>query len=139
MSISGVSDILDAPEGLEGLDDGLAEDLIGDVEQDEDSSLLDAALGDVSAVGEGEKEETAVTPTEEPGDSVLDETNDSVQEEEDPVCTMTLINAHPELILGNIAGDRSHQGSCEGNGRRGREAQGDARRSREANDVSKIT
>ena len=87
MSISGVSDILDAPEGLDGLDDGLTEDLLGDVEQDEDSALLDAALGDVSTVDEGEKEPT-VTPTEEAGDSVLlDETNDSVQlEEEDPVC-----------------------------------------------------
>ncbi len=85
-----MSDILDAPDGLDGLDDGLndglTEDLLGDVEQDEDSSLLDAALGDVSTVGEGEKE-PAITPTEDPGDSVLDETNDSVQlEEEDPVC-----------------------------------------------------
>lgn len=86
MSISGVSDLLDPPEGLDGLDDGLTEDLIGE-EQDEDGSLLDAALGDVST---GDKDST---PTEEPGDNILDETNDndndeandSVQVEEDPV------------------------------------------------------
>lgn len=68
MSISGVSDLLDAPEGLDSLDDGLTDDLIG--EADEDSALLDAALGDVST---GEKDPLA-------------ETNDSLQVEEDPVC-----------------------------------------------------
>lgn len=86
MSISGVSDILDAPDGLDSLDDdGLAEDLIE--EQDDDSALLDAALGDVSTL---DKPSATPTPTEEPaeeaGDSILDETNDSVQLEEDPVC-----------------------------------------------------
>jgi hypothetical protein len=81
MSISGVSDLLDAPEGLDSLDDGLTEDLIGD--PDEDSALLDAALGDVST---GDKDPLALTPTEEPGDSIIqDEANDSVQVEEDPV------------------------------------------------------
>lgn len=84
MSISEVSDLLDAPEGLDGLDEGLTDDLIGDA--DEDSSLLDAALGDVSA---GEKDPLALTPVEETetGDSLVqDETNDSLQVEEDPVC-----------------------------------------------------
>lgn len=83
MSISGVSDILDAPEGLDGLDDGLTEDvLIGD--PDEDSSLLDAALGDVST---GDKDPLALTPShEDPVDSnIQDEANDSLQVEEDPV------------------------------------------------------
>ena len=84
MSISGVSDILDVPEGLDNLGDGLAEDLIGD--EDEDSSLLDAALGDVST---GDKDPLSLTPPEEPeehGDSIIqEEANDSLQVEEDPV------------------------------------------------------
>ena len=91
MSIS--SDILDAPEGLDGLEDGLTEDLIGD--QDEDN-LLDAALGDVSTLDKDNSESDpllAITPTEDVGDSILDEANDSVQVEEDPV--RFLISAHP--------------------------------------------
>ena len=80
MSISGVSDLLDAPEGLDGIDDGLAEDLIG---EGDDDPLLDAALGDIST---GEKDPLVATPTEEEaGDSILQETNDSLQVEEDPV------------------------------------------------------
>ena len=85
MSISGVSDLLDPPEGLDSLDDGLAEeaDLIGEGAdgEDEDGSLLDAALGDVST---GDKD-SATPPAEEPGDSILDDTTDTVQVEEDPV------------------------------------------------------
>ena len=83
MSISGVSDLLDPPEGLDGLEDGLTEDLIGEQAEDDDGSLLDAALGDVST---GDKD-SATPPAEEPeaGDSVLDDTADSVQVEEDPV------------------------------------------------------
>ena len=87
-----MSDLLDPPDGLDSLDGGLTDDLIGEREadeQDEDSSLLDAALGDVSA---GDKE-SATTPMEEPGDSVLDETNDTVQVE-DPVCRIILNTAH---------------------------------------------
>ena len=90
MSISGVSDLLDPPEGLDSLEDGLSEDLIGEQADDEDGSLLDAALGDVST---GDKD-SATPPTEEPGDSILDETTDSVQVEEDPVGVCILINAH---------------------------------------------
>ena len=91
MSISGVSDLLDPPEGLDNLDDGLTEDLIGD--QDDDTALLDAALGDVST---GEKDPLADTPTDDQGDSILhdgDETNDSLQVEEDPVRKIP-ISAH---------------------------------------------
>lgn len=98
MSISGVSDLLDPPEGLDSLDDGLTEDLIGEQAEDEDGSLLDAALGDVST---GDKDSTT-TPTEEPGDeqgdSILDDTTDTVQVEEDPVCDSILINAHHKTL-----------------------------------------
>ncbi len=71
MSISGMSDILETPDGFEGIDKALTEDLLESNDQDEeDSSLLDAALGDISEAG---KE----TPTEEPSDALLDETNDN--------------------------------------------------------------
>lgn len=76
---------MDPPEGLDSLDDGLTEDLIGEQAEDEDGSLLDAALGDVST---GDKD-SATTPTDEPGDSILDDTTDSVQVEEDPVGDLT--------------------------------------------------
>lgn len=85
MSISGVSDLLDPPEGLDGLDDDAltTEDLIG--EQDEDGSLLDAALGDVSTGDKDPSITPPITPPEETGDTILDDTTDSVQVEEDPV------------------------------------------------------
>lgn len=79
-----MSDLLDTPDGLDNLEGGLTEDLIE--EQDEDSALLEDALGDVSAVDK----DSVTTPieeteAEEPGDNLLDETNDNVQVEEDPV------------------------------------------------------
>jgi len=78
MSVSGVSDLLEP--GLDD-DEALTGDFVGD--QDEDGSLLDAALGDVST---GEKDHSSTPPEEaEPGDNILDDTTDSVQLEEDPV------------------------------------------------------
>jgi len=77
MSISGMSDILETPDGLDGLDKALTEELLeGNDQDEEDNSLLDAALG-----SETGKE----TPTEEQGDAILDETNDNLQVEEDTV------------------------------------------------------
>lgn len=78
MSISEMSDLLETPDGMDNLDGALTEDLIGDNDQDEDSSLLDAALGDVSEVDK----ELAITPTEEQSDALLDETNDNLQVED---------------------------------------------------------
>ena len=68
------------PEGSDSHEDSLTADI---AEQDEDSSLLDTALGlgDPSE-GDGEPPET---PTEEQADTLLDETADSVQVDEDPV------------------------------------------------------
>ena len=88
MSISGMSDLLETSEGLDSLDGALAEDLMGDNDQDEDSSLLDAALGDVSGVDK----ELAITPTGEQSDIILDETNENLQGEE--TVRNSLIIAH---------------------------------------------
>lgn len=65
---------IEAPVTPEGSD--TQEDL---VDHDEDSSLLDTALG---LAGDGEPPET---PTEEQADTLLDESVDGVQIEEDPV------------------------------------------------------
>lgn len=64
------------PEGSDTQEDSLTADL---VDHDEDSSLLDTALG---LAGDGEPPET---PTEEQADTLLDESVDGVQIEEDPV------------------------------------------------------
>ena len=73
-----MSDLLETPEGLDGLDGALSMDLIGDNDQDEDSSLLDTALGDITGVDK----DLAITPTDEQSDAVLDETNDNLQVED---------------------------------------------------------
>ena len=71
-----MSDILETPDGLDGLDKALTEELLeGNDQDEEDCSLLDGALGDISEPG---KE----TPTEEQGDAILDETNDNLQVED---------------------------------------------------------
>ena len=94
-----MSDLLETPEGLDSLDGALTEDLIGEQdEQDEDASLLDAALGDVST---GDKD-SAITPTDEHGDNILDDTNDNVQVEEDPVRVGILNSAHYSIMLQNV-------------------------------------
>ena len=68
------------PEGSDNQEDSLTADL---AEQDEDSSLLDTALGlGDSTEGDGEPPET---PTEEQVENLLDESADGVQVEEDPV------------------------------------------------------
>ena len=83
MSISGMSDILGTPDELDPLERVLSEDLIGEDDQDEDNSLLDEeALGDVST---GDKDLVVTTPTEDQGDSILNDTTDSMQVETDPV------------------------------------------------------
>ena len=92
------------PEGSDNQEDSLTADL---AEQDEDSSLLDTALGlGDSTEGDGEPPET---PTEEQVENLLDESADGVQVEEDPVshfvrvlyCTQVkrplLIKAHYSL------------------------------------------
>lgn len=69
-----------SPEGSETQEDSLTADL---AEHDEDSSLLDTALGlGDSTEGDGEPPET---PTEEQAYNLLDENADAVQVEEDPV------------------------------------------------------
>ena len=69
-----------SPEGSENQEDSLTADL---AEQDEDSSLLDTALGlGDTTEGDGEPPET---PTEEQVENLLDESADGVQVEEDPV------------------------------------------------------
>ena len=86
------------PEGSDGQEDSLTADLN---DQDEDSSLLDTALGLGEATeGDGEPPET---PTEEQVDNLLDDSADTVPIEEDPVrfmklclfeCGCVLIKAH---------------------------------------------
>lgn len=69
-----------SPEGSDNQEDSLTADL---AEQDEDSSLLDTALGlGDTTEGDGEPPET---PTEEQVENLLDESADGVQVEEDPV------------------------------------------------------
>ena len=69
-----------SPEGSDNQEDSLTADL---AEQDEDSSLLDTALGlGDTTEGDGEPPET---PTEEQVENLLDESADGVQIEEDPV------------------------------------------------------
>ena len=68
------------PEGSDSQEDSLTADLN---DQDEDSSLLDTALGiGDSTEGDGEPPET---PTEEQADNLLDDSADVVPIEEDPV------------------------------------------------------
>lgn len=69
------------PEGSDNQEeDSLTADL---TEQDEDSSLLDTALGlGDTTDGDGEPPET---PTEELVENLLDESTEGVQVEEDPV------------------------------------------------------
>ncbi len=77
-----MSDILGTPDELDPLERVLSEDLIGEDDQDDENSLLDEeALGDISTVDK----DLVITPTEDQGDSILNDTNDNVQVETDPV------------------------------------------------------
>ena len=76
-----MADPLETPEGTYTLEDNLTSDII-DQETEEDSSLLDAALGDATTE---DNEDVPTTPTDEQADNLLDDTTDGVHVEEDPV------------------------------------------------------
>ena len=85
---------VDNPGTPEGSDNQEQEDsLTADLaEQDEDSSLLDTALGlGDTTEGDGEPPET---PTEEQADNLLDESTEGVQVEEDPVSCVRVREDH---------------------------------------------
>ena len=103
--------------------------------EDEDAALLDAALGEPTAEGaEG-------TEGDGNANSVLEESNDSVNIEDpvrEGVRQLPLFSAHPDIVLmysdcRGHSGDRGDQGARQRNGGRGREAEGDADRGRKAN------
>lgn len=82
-----MADPLETPEGTYTLEDHLTSDVI-DQETEEDSSLLDAALGDVTT---GDNEDIPTTPTDEQADNLLDDPTDGVNVEEDPVCCFVFL------------------------------------------------
>ena len=90
----------------------------------EDSSLLDSALGEGEGDGEVEGDESALSLLDQDETGEGDGDGDQL---EDPVCDKNVWHVCTGLVLYCCLGDRGNQSTCQGNGRGSGETQRDAR------------